>query len=254
MMSKANLGIVLGILLSTVCQANTVTIRADEWSPINGVPGAKDPGYMIELVTIILAKHGHEVEYRTMPWKRSIQMVREGEFDCVVGAYKSDAPDFIFPEEPWGLIGSSFYVKKGSSWKYTNLNSLAEVRIGTIGGYAYSDELDAYIEANKANSKVNVLNANNALEQNIKKLSLGRIDVTIESDLVMNAKLKALGMENEIVVAGLLAPPENMFIACSPAKSTSSEYVKLFSDGLKELRASGKLKEILKKYGLKDWK
>jgi len=136
MMSKANLGIVLGILLSTVCQANTVTIRADEWSPINGVPGAKDPGYMIELVTIILAKHGHEVEYRTMPWKRSIQMVREGEFDCVVGAYKSDAPDFIFPEEPWGLIGSSFYVKKGSSWKYTNLNSLAEVRIGTIGAYA----------------------------------------------------------------------------------------------------------------------
>jgi len=253
-MIKVKLGIVLFVLLSTICQANTVTIRADEWYPINGVPDSKDPGYMIELATIILAKHGHEVEYRTMPWKRSVKMVRDGAFDCVVGAYKSDAPDFVFPEEPWGIIGSSFYVKKGNSWKYTNLESLAELRLGTIGGYAYSDELDAYIETNKANSKVNVLNANNALEQNIKKLSLGRIDVTIESDLVMNSKLKTLGMEKDIVLAGLLAPPDDMFIACSPAKQSSSAYVKLFSDGLKELRASGKLKEILAKYGLKDWK
>lgn len=240
-------------LLSTLSHANTVTIRADEWYPINGVPGAKNPGYMIELAQVILAKHGHTVEYRSMPWERSLKEVRRGSFDCVVGAYKEDAPDFIFPDNAWGSIESTFYVKNETAWRYTNMDSLKNIVIGAIGGYAYSEEFDEYIKQNKGKGKVQVINANNALEQNIKKLLKGRIDVVIESHLVMEAKLKSMKATDKVKSAGVLVEAENMYIACSPAKSTSKEYVKLFSDGIKELRTTGKLKEILGKYGLKDW-
>ena len=240
-------------LLSTLSHANTVTIRADEWYPINGVPGAKNPGYMIELAQIILAKHGHTVEYRSMPWERSLLEVRRGSFDCVVGAYKEDAPDFVFPDNAWGSIESTFYVKNDNTWKYTGIDSVKNIVIGAIGGYAYSEEFDAYIKQNKGNRNVQVINANNALEQNIKKLLLGRIGAIIESHLVMEAKLKSMNATDKVKSAGILVKAENMYIACSPAKSTSKEYVKLFSEGIKELRATGKLKEILDKYGLKDW-
>jgi polar amino acid transport system substrate-binding protein len=240
-------------LLSTLSHANTVTIRADEWYPINGVPDAKKPGYMIELAQVILAKHGHTVEYRSMPWERSLKEVRRGSFDCVVGAYKEDAPDFIFPDVAWGSIESSFYVKNETAWRYTGIDSVKKVVMGSIGGYAYSEELDKYIEQNKGKGKVQVINANNALEQNIKKLLKGRLDTVIESHLVMEAKLKSMGATDKVKSAGILVKAENMYIACSPAKSTSKEYAKLFSEGIKELRASGKLKEILDKYGLKDW-
>ena len=143
--------------------ANTVSIRADEWFPINGVPGSGKPGYMIELAQVILKEHGYTVDYKTMPWERSLNEVRKGSFDCVVGAYKDDAPDFVFPGIPWGKIESTFYVKKGASWKFTGMDSLSKVKVGTIGGYAYSDEFDAYVEASQSGSMVQVMKGNNAL-------------------------------------------------------------------------------------------
>jgi len=240
-------------LFSSVSHANTITIRADEWYPINGIPDSDKPGYMIEIAQVILAEHGHDVEYRVMPWKRSIQQVREGSFDCVVGAYKEDAPDFVFPDSEWGAIASSFYVKKGVDWRYSGMESIKAVKVGVIGGYAYSEEFDEYVKENKSTAKVQVINANNALEQNIKKLIKGRIDVVLESHLVMEAKLKTMGLSDEVVIAGELVAAEKMYIACSPARSTSKEYAKFFSEGIKALRASGQLKKILDKYGLKDW-
>ncbi len=252
-MNTIKLLLAAAFLLATLSHANTVTIRADEWYPINGIPGAENPGYMIELAQVILAKHGHTVEYRSMPWERSLKEVRRGSFDCVVGAYKEDAPDFIFPDASWGSIESTFYVKNETSWRYTNMGSIKNIVIGSIGGYAYSEEFDKYIEQNKGKGKVQVINANNALEQNIKKLLSGRIGAVIESHLVMEAKLKSMGATDKVKSAGILVKAESMYIACSPAKSTSKEYVKLFSEGIKELRTSGKLKDILDKYGLKDW-
>jgi len=242
------------LFFSTICHSSTVTIRADEWYPINGIPDSDKPGYMIEIAQMIMAEHGHTVEYRIMPWKRSVQQVRDGSFDCVVGAYKEDAPDFLFPDDAWGSIASSFYVKKGSDWLYKGMESIKSVKVGVIGGYAYSDTFDEYILESKGSSMVQVINANNALEQNIKKMLKGRIDVVLESHLVMEAKLKTMGLSNEVAFAGELVAAEDMYIACSPARSTSKEYTKYFSEGIRKLRSSGKLKQILDKYGLKDWK
>ena len=241
-------------LLSGSILAKSVSIRADEWFPINGVPGSSSPGYMIELAQIILKEHGYIVDYQVSPWERSVESVRKGKFDCVVGAYTDDAPDFIFPQESWGKIESTFYVKKGNGWKYSGIKSLMAVKVGTIGGYAYSEEFDAYVAANKKSARVQVMKSNNALENNIKKLLAGRLDTLIESHLVMNAKLKNMGKSSDIIAAGLLAPADDMYIACSPAKAHSKKLVQWFSDGLKKLRASGELQKILTKYGLKDWK
>ncbi len=233
--------------------AKSVSIRADVWFPINGIPGSDKPGYMIELAQVILKEHGYTVDYQASPWERSLAEVRSGKFDCVVGAYTDDAPDFIFPELSWGEIESTFYVKKGSNWKYDGVKSLMAVKVGTIGGYAYSDEFDAYVAANHNSARVQVVKGNNALENNIKKLLAGRIDTLIESHLVMEAKLKEMGLANKVEGAGLLAEADSMYIACSPAKAQSKKIVKWFTEGLKKLRASGELQKILAKYGLTDW-
>lgn len=248
----ATLGVLF--LLSNTILAKSVSIRADVWFPINGVPGSSSPGYMIELAQIILKEHGYMVDYQASPWERSLNDVRKGKFDCVVGAYTEDAPDFIFPKESWGKIESTFYVKKGNAWKYVGIKSLMSAKVGTIGGYAYSEEFDAYVAANSNSARVQVIKGNNALEKNIKKLLAGRIDTLIESHLVMNAKLKDMGKSSDIMAAGLLAPADDMYIACSPAKAHSKELVQWFSDGLEKLRANGELQKVLSKYGLKDWK
>ncbi|RDH43750.1 substrate-binding periplasmic protein [Zooshikella ganghwensis] len=247
---------IIMLTLSTLIQvshADTITIRADKWFPINGEPKDEKPGYMIEIANAIMSEHGHQIDYKMMPWQRSLLEVKQGNYDCLVGVSKSEAPDFIYPTESWGKVGSTFYVKKGNTWTFKGIDSLENQRLGVIGGYDYSDDLDAYIENKQSSPMVKVISSNNALEKNLRKLVAGRITVTVGADLVVKSKLNELGLSNDVVEAGLLLEPEDIYIACSPAKNVSQNYVQLFSDGIKKLRETGKLKTILDKYGLDDW-
>ncbi|MFE8070256.1 transporter substrate-binding domain-containing protein [Marinobacteraceae bacterium S3BR75-40.1] len=231
--------------------ADTITIRADSWYPMNGEPGSDKPGYMIELAKAIFEPAGHQVDYGLMPWERAVKSVRAGDYDCVVGAYNDDAPDFVFPQENWGLDETHLWVAAGNDWKYTGTDSLAGKTVGLIGGYAYGDEFDGYFKAHPGQAQY--IKANNALEQNIKKVAGGRIDATAESPSVMRAKLKDMGYQGKLVSAGALGDPVPMYIACSPAKDSSQTYVDLVDKGTRELRKSGKLDAILERYGLEDW-
>ncbi|RPJ68815.1 hypothetical protein DRW07_01485 [Alteromonas sediminis] len=237
-------------LVSKSVLSDTVTIRADEWYPINGDPNSNKPGFMIELAKAVLEPAGHSVDYQVMPWERALDSVRKGSHDCVVGAYKEDAPDFVFPKNHWGLDSTGFFVNNDSDWKFDSLNSLLTKKVGVINGYAYGEELDELISNNP--SVFSGLGGNDALEKNIKKLTAGRIDIIIESPNVMRAKLEELKLSN-VKQAGTLGEASPMYIACSPAKPSSSNYVELIDKGTDALRASGKLSEILARYGMSDW-
>lgn len=232
--------------------AQTVSIRADVWYPMNGNPRDDNKlGYMIDLAKAIFAKHSVDVDYQTMPWERAVKSVRSGEFDCVVGAYKDDAPDFVFPTDAWGMDVQNVYVKAGNTWKFNGVDSLAGHTLGLIGGYAYDDKLSAYLKQHP--QAVQYVKANNALEQNIHKVIGGRIDGTVESVSVMSAKLKEMGLAGQLQPAGQLGKPTPMYIACSPAKATSKQYISWIDQGTDEMRKDGSLQKILSKYGLSDW-
>lgn len=244
---------ILAVGCVTSVAADTVTIRADAWYPMNSEEGAEKQGYMIELAEAVFAMQDHEVDYQNMPWERALTSVREGKHDCVVGAYESDAPDFIMPEEHWGFDQSVFYVKPGTQWRYEGVESLAEVTVATIGGYAYGEAFDEYVEENP--DTVEVINANNALEKNIRKVLGGRVDAILESPPVLKAQLQKMDMSGELESAGELAEPVRMYIACSPAnEERSRKLVEWVDEGTRKLRESGKLDEILDRYGMEDWK
>jgi len=240
-------------LSSPVSADSTIHIRADAWFPMNGEPGSDRPGYMIELAQAIFGAQGYQVDYRVMPWSRSLLNVSLGFSDCVVGAYKEDAPSFVFPETSWGEDQMLFWKRADSEWQFDGgLSSLEGLQIGLIRDYAYSPAFDALMAM--APSGAEFLSANNALHQNIRKLMLGRIDVTVESRLVMDAKLEALGLEEEIVSAGQLGSLNPMYIACSPKNPESQRYVEWVDAGTARLRETGELQAILARYGLRDWR
>lgn len=240
------------LLLAGVSQAAEVSLRADVWYPMNGEPGAANPGFMVEIAQEALKAGGHTVNYQTLPWERAVAETRAGKFDCVIGAYKEDTPDFVFPDEPFGMDVQAFFVKKGQAWHYSgNLDSLKGTSVAVIGGYAYGDEFEGFAKANPTN--IQSVSGDNALEQNLKKVLAGRVVTTLESVYVAEAKIKDMGLAGQVEQAGLFGEPTPMYIACSPAKASSKDYAKLLTDGIRQLRSSGKLATILAKYGLKDW-
>lgn len=232
-------------------RADDITLRADSWCPYNCEPDAEKPGFLIEIAKAVLEEHGHKIDYKLMNWARAIEDVKTGAFDAAVGAGVDDAPELIFPSIEQGMQKMCFFVKPESTWTYTGIESLKSIKPAVIKDYSYQKDLDSYIEANP--SKVETLAGENAAEKALKMLMSDRVDAYIDDAMVVNQMLEKQGNQSALKVAGC-TEPEPIYIAFSPASPKGKEYAKILSEGTQKLRESGKLAEIMKKYGAKDWK
>ncbi|MCP4023007.1 MAG: amino acid ABC transporter substrate-binding protein, partial [Desulfobacteraceae bacterium] len=212
-----------------------ITIVADEWFPYNGVPGSNNLGFLIDIAVTIFKEKGYLIDYQTKPWNRAISDTRNGKYDAIVGAFKEDAPDFVFPDIELGVSKSVFWVKKGATWKYEGMKSLDNVTVGVIKDYSYGEEFDKYIEKYQGDSKrVQIVFGDDALPQNIRKTIKGRIGTFIEDMMVCKSELKNLKFSDEISSAGQLSV-DNVYIAFSPKIETSKAYAKILSEGVEKL-------------------
>lgn len=239
---------------AALVQAEQISIRADPWLPYNGIGGKVPAGYMIDIATRVAALNGHTIDYANMPWDDALASVRKGDNDCVAGAARDDADDFMFPALSFGKSQNAFFGMAESSWRFTGLDSLASVRLAVIDEYSYSDELDAYIKAHQDDGKVVVISGiRRATMTALSQLAARKTDVFVEDTNVMQDTLTAMSMSERVINLGNLDAVSDVYIACTPAKPAGKVWANMFSDGLATLRASGELTTILARYGLKDW-
>jgi polar amino acid transport system substrate-binding protein len=252
------IGIVVLVLFIIPFQASAdqITIVGDSWCPFNCEPDAANPGYMIEVAQQIFAKAGHKVTYKTVEWKKAIEETRKGKYTATVGGLKSDTPDFVFPDRAMGTSENIFFAKKGSSWRYSGMDSLKKIRLGVVEGYSYSDEIDRHIAANKGKPAVLQASGDDPLQMNIDRLMKGQIDAFIEDPSVYGSYCgtkKLLNVLGAVQAAGTTGPPDKIYIAFSPANPKAKTYAALLSSGVDQMRKTGELKKILAKYYVKDW-
>lgn len=250
--------IATAILASVFCifaqftSATTITIVADEWPPYNGVPDSSNPGYGIEIMKKIFEPQGYTIEYKVMPWSRALIETRAGHYNAVIGLIKDEAPDFITPEEEFGVTVTAFYVLKDNPWKYDGTESLVNMKVGLIKGYSYGKELDAFFKKNQ--KIIQYAHGDAPLLSNIKKLLSKRIDVIVEDPNVFCEKSKSANIKTEIINAGQEQNTTPLYIGFSPELKDSKKFAELFTAGIKKLKESGELQKILNKYSVKYWK
>lgn len=240
----------------TAPAAETVTIVADHWCPYNCEPGSERPGFMIEIAQKAFARYDITVKYNVMPWSRAIDQTRKGEYTAIVGASRSDAPDFVFPAIAQGWMQNKFYVKTGSSWRFEGMDSLGKISLGVVADYAYGDMLDAYVKAKKSDLKyVQPISGDDALAINVKKLMAGRIGALVEDKHVMNYHLARNSLTWKISEVGDVpsSKQSDLFIAFSPENPNAKRYADILAKETKAMRASGELKKILAAYQVEDW-
>lgn len=235
----------LCVCLATV-HADTITVVADEWCPYNCDPASDEPGFMIEIAKEVFRQAGHTLAYSIMDWDAAIEAARKGEYNAIVGAYKGDAPDFVFPDESLGTCETGLFVKQGDPWRFTGTNSLAGKKLGIIEGYSY-DSMDEYLAAHKDQTV-----SFKTLEDMLAALSAGTVDVALEDPNVLSLFTMRNFLDNAFVSAGSFGEgPAPVYIAFSPANPKSADYAKILTDGIRAMRASGALADVMKKYGLK---
>ena len=231
-----------------------VTLRSDLWCPYNCTPGSDHPGYAVEIAQIVFGEAGYDVDYQLLNWARSIQDVRQGRADAVIGAYQTDVPGFIIPREPIGYSSAGFAVRRGDPFVYADPRSLDGRVLGIVTSYEFAGALGAYLHALRGDkSRLQQMSGDGALAKNLLKLLAGHIDVVIDDADVIARTVNELQLGESVSVSrGRRGAP--LYIAFSPAGRLSALYADILADGVARLRASGRLAVILARYGMTDWR
>jgi len=247
--------IVLFLFCPAITWSETVTLVADEWPPFNATPDSSEEGFLVDVARAVFKKNGIQVSYKLIPWRRAVELTRMGTYNGLIGASKTDAPDFIFPSEEFSRNVLAFYVRKDSSWLFNRKRDVENVALGVIAGYDYRKWLLDYIEVHKNEPrKIQVMTGQQPLERNILKLLHNRIDAIVDNEAVILNVARRMGVNDQIKLAGYGSEIAYIYIAFSPKHADSRRYAQLLSEGLVQLRLNGQFAKILSQYGLKDWK
>lgn len=254
-MKNFRLGLLTLCFGLSIAHADEVALQTDAWCPYSCDSNAANRGILVDVAESILKKAGHTLVYSHLNWARAVVNVREGKADGLIDAYKSDAPDFIFPDEPIISSQMCFFTKSTDNWKFSGYDSLKGRKISVVNDYSYGEQFDKYIRDNtdKGDNSIRLLSGMDLTSRRIQMIASDRIDTIVEDGLVLPhasmefqevSEYKAFGGFKNV---GCL-PSEGLYIAFSPNKSTSKVYAELIADGVRKMKKSGELEKIVKKY------
>lgn len=243
-----------GLIVVTAGASEKPVIRlaADAWCPYNCDPKADKPGYVIELATEIFGRAGYRVEYLVQPWARTLKSVKRGDVQGAIGASSQELPDAIFPTEEIGQYHGHFIISTALQWQYDSPQSLRGMRLGVINGYDYGSFND-YVEQHRDSEQLLVMSGGDAIHRGLAMLARGRLDAFLEDRDVAAYTIKQMGLERQLIVGDSVGLPIKLHIAFSAQHPLAEHYAQILSEGIRQLRASGKLARILDRYGVVDW-
>ena len=257
---KITITLLLTCLLCA-CFAPAILAETLRFATINYCPFACDPamedgreGVLTDVLRAALEPAGVTIELKMLPFLRAMQDTQKGEYDGMVVANHELAPELVYPDLPTLRQRVAFLVKAGTSWKYTGVESLNAVKVGIVEGYSYVDaDLNAYLKDHQKDaSKVVLLHGQNTTEQGIQMLLRDRFTVYLEGVYSAQYVLMKLGLQDHVAFAGYSSGAFDDFTAFAPQHPKAQEYAALLSQAIKEMSASGKLKDILQAYGIQE--
>jgi polar amino acid transport system substrate-binding protein len=231
---------------------NDIIIAADLWCPYNCEPASSAPGYMVEIVieSFRLLGSGEKVIYKKLPWTRAIKDAKNGKIQGIIGAVATESKGLHMPKSELGQTTAHYFTNSKNNYEYKSLASIKNNRhrIGLIQDYGYSKEVDRFFKSNP--KRVYYAFGEDALPILIKRLQKNNLHAIIEDQYVFWYKVKLMGLKKKNFKSiGTIVKGTKLYTSFNNKK-----HAEIVSKGVDLLRESGRLKKILAKYNLRDWK
>ncbi|MBA5635566.1 transporter substrate-binding domain-containing protein [Duganella sp. LX20W] len=203
-------------------------------------------GLAVDVVRAVFARLGHDMTVEVMPWARSLTMVRLGQRDCVFTIFQTPEREEYLDFSKESIIPQLiyFYARKDAGVAFNgDLGTLAGRRVGTVMKVNYGEKFDA------ARDHFTVQEVA-TLEQNFRKLVLGRVDLVPSN--VYTASYTLANMHDTAVdaeVVQLPVPRDNVASHIAFAKRRQLTALRdQFDKELKAYVASGAYRHLLEQY------
>lgn len=230
------------MLLPLASHAQTVTGAQDPWPPF--VQEGNPPGISVEVVTEAMKTQGYDFQMKIMPWARSIDDVKNGNTDLLIGTwYTEERSAYLRYSDHYAVNQVKFITNASDTFEYTGMDSLTGKSVGIVRGYGYGDEFLTATHFSRPEA--------NDIANNLRKLKAGRIDMTLEDEIVALSQMKKAGLNASDFRFTENALSENkLHVTSGIANARSEELINAFNKGLAEIKANGTFDAIMKKYGV----
>jgi polar amino acid transport system substrate-binding protein len=207
-------------------------------------------GLDIEIITHIFNSAGYAVEYKEVPWARSLKWIEDGKIHIGASAMKTPEREaYAYFSDPYYKEIYVLFVRKGESSKYPlkNLHDIigCSFRLGVMRDSLYGAEFDRLMKNPAFSRHIEEVTTD---EQNHKKLLAKRFDGFIQEYSRMSTDGRMSGIFEK--VEPLFVIEENNLHVMFSKQTTTPKIVRVFNAGLKKIQGDGTYQKIFKKYNL----
>lgn len=224
------------VLFSTQLHASDaisqITILSEGWEGATHEDGS---GFYWDLCRLIYEPKGIKVNYKVMPYKRTVEQVRNKQGDAWLGSYANEVDFPIYPKWHYDSDIVTALFKKNTVKKWAGEASLKGKKVGWIRGYAYDNYLEVAVEKRELNSRGSAL----------AMLQKGRIDFFVDADVeiedvITKKKFDTTDYQMETVLT------LHLYLAFANT-SRGKKLAEIWDQRIMELHKSGKLKALYEK-------
>lgn len=221
-----------------------VVLATLEWPPYTSKNLPKQ-GFLTELVLEIFKSENVNADVKFLTWNRVLRDVKEGYADAMFPAYLTEQRTKVYHmSEAFAESKLVLFARPELSSTYESLIEHKGKSIGVVRGYVNSPEFDRadFLTKKVANSD----------DLNLKKLLNHRLDMAV-CDLYTGRYLLSKIEADKKKWPQVLNPPlqiKGLHLGVSRKSKHQKRLVKAFSNGLKRLRNTGRLKEIFLQHGM----
>lgn len=228
----------------SVAQEKIVMVT-ESWPPFR-MDDATDPsgfvGIDIDVIRYLEKALSIKIEIQRHPWARALEMMKNGQADCITGfAYSLERAEYSsYVPTPYYAVKPVFYALKGKGSTVRKYEDLSGKRIGQSKNSMYFDPYNSDTRLLKVDLTAEV--------QILQMLSLGRLDLAIGTEPNIGWDVSRLGLKGALEPTAW-QPPEktDLFIAFSK-KSPAVRLVPSIDKAVIKMLADGTMDAIVAKY------
>lgn len=217
----------------------TVRLTCGEWPPFVS-EHLRHYGLLPRIITESLASEGIEVEWGFFPWKRALEIARDGLWDGSIAWYRTEDRDRDFyPSDPINYSRVAFFHLKGNGFEWETMEDLQRYTIGVTLGYSYGEAFDSMVQEGQVRVEKVFTEA-----LNIKKALEGRVDaalINIDVGYYLLRTGYAPGVADTLATSPkLLLASQAQHVLITKKNPNGPRLVEALNRGLGKLRESGK--------------
>lgn len=238
----------------TYGQNKTVKIVTFDFCPWQCIrkSTSKDPGIAIEVAKIIFESEGYKIDFVEAPYARAIKGVEDGEYDLLLNLNALTSSKVALSAEPSAYLEMNFYTSKNEKWTYKGVSSLKDIKVVSVRGYNYSPLSVAYqnyLMENEKSGRVVIVSGDNASERALQMVLNKRVTTFNEDASVFEYFVFKNHLSKAFKMVGTLGGGP-LYVGFSKKSNKVAVLKEVFDQGIRKLRKSGKLAEIVSRYGV----